>query len=483
VTAIIRGRGVVGWPEADAVVLDEQRIIAVGLASELGTTGETIDHDGYLSAPRHDHHFHPFGYAGALARPNLKEAGSFEGLRQRLQEAVGHLSPGQALTANRLDDEALRELRLPTRWELDSMVGDTPVLLNRYCGHIAVANSATLALAGLADHPDGILREEEIAPVANAVATRQPPIKPIDLETALAGLAALGLGTITAIVSAGTPLWCEVPDEVQTLVEVAPRVPVSFEVLVIADDAATLRTAASQLRSASTHLSFLGWKEFADGALGGRTAALFAPFADDPGNVGILRLRRPHADQMAMECLALGGRVAIHAIGDRANDAVLDLYSDLIARGADPGRLRIEHASVLSDRALETMARLGITASVQPSFITSEVEWLEKRLGERVASTYALGRMKAAGIPLLGGSDCPVESPNPWEGMSAARSGGLDAASAYQLYGPALGVGAPSHLIVIDRDPLRADRVQDTSVIASYRYGRRLELVTPPAFN
>jgi predicted amidohydrolase YtcJ len=186
---------------------------------------------------------------------------------------------------------------------------------------------------------------------------------------------------------------------------------------------------------------------------------------------------------MAMECLALGGRVAIHAIGDRANDAVLDLYSDLIARGADPGRLRIEHASVLSDRALETMARLGITASVQPSFITSEVEWLEKRLGERVASTYALGRMKAAGIPLLGGSDCPVESPNPWEGMSAARSGGLDAASAYQLYGPALGVGAPSHLIVIDRDPLRADRVEDTSVIASYRYGRRLELVTPPAFN
>ncbi|MGH9896502.1 MAG: amidohydrolase family protein, partial [bacterium] len=144
-TILLTGRGVVGFRDADAVLVKDERIVAIGRASEFEGDIEVRRHDGFLSAPRHDHHFHPFGYVGAGARPNLKNASDFGGLRERLRSAVARLRPGEALMANRLDDEALAELRLPSRWELDAMVAETPVLLNRYCGHIAVANSAALA--------------------------------------------------------------------------------------------------------------------------------------------------------------------------------------------------------------------------------------------------------------------------------------------------------------------------------------------------
>ena len=479
---LLSARGVVGIPEVDSVLIDGERILAMGRLAEFEGTFDVSRYDGFLSAPRHDHHFHPFGYAGAISRLNLKEAPDFDGLRIRLQAATARLQPGESLTATRLDDEALTELRLPNRWELDEMVGTTPTLLHRYCGHIAVANSAALALAGLGDHIDGILREEEIGPVLNEVASRQAPMEPEVVEKALLGLASLGLGTITAIVSVGDPLFCEVPDELATLISLAPRVPLDFEVLVIAPDRSSLTTAASALKTAASNIRFAGWKDFADGALGGRTAALYEPFSDDPGNRGIMRLKRPQADEMARAALDLGGRAALHAIGDRANDAVLELFSDLMLLGADEKALRIEHASVLTPAARQRMANLGIAASVQPSFITSEVTWLHKRLGGRVEQTYAFGEMEEEGIRLRGGSDCPVETPNPWEGMAAARVGGLSARSAYELYGPALKVGGPSDLVVIDRDPLGASDVAGTRVLAAYRHGQPLDLVAAPTF-
>lgn len=479
-TRLIAGRGVVGVPGANAVLLNDDRIAAIGRLTEFEGDFEVRHHDGFLSAPRHDHHFHPFGYAAAISRLSLKEASDFDELRERLQAAAASLQPGETLIAHRLDDEGLAELRLPDRWELDAMVGKTPTLLHRYCGHIAVANSAALALAGVDDHFDGILREEEIGGVSKVVAARQAPLAPEDVESALVGLASFGLGKINAIVSVGDPLFCEIPDELATLISLAPNVPLDFEVLVIAPDPSMLGSAAAALEGAGNNVRFAGWKDFADGALGGRTAALHEPFSDDPGNRGIMRLVPPHAKEMAQACLALGGDVALHAIGDRANDAVLDLFADLRPGIAD-ARLRVEHASVLTPAARNRMAGIGVTASVQPSFITSEVNWLSKRLGPRVEHTYALAEMEEEGITLVGGSDCPVETPNPWEGIAAARVGGLGPRSAYHLYGSSLQVGGPPSVIVIDRDPM-APGVKDTRVMASYRHGHPLELTTPAPF-
>jgi hypothetical protein len=469
---LLQAQGITGHSGADSVLIENGRVIAIGNRADLSGSVQ-IEHDGFLGAPRHDHHFHPFGYAGAVLGLSLKNAKTFDGLQREIARAIRDLRPGEALIGNRLDDEALAERRLPDRHLLDDWTGSTPSVLYRYCGHLAVANSAALALAGLGQHPDGILRETEISPVAEAVAPLRPQLAPEDLTRALAGLPSLGLGTITAIVSVTDPLWCEVDDELGSLLEVAPDVPLDFEVLVIAHTEEELRTAAAQVRSAQLdNVRFLGWKEFADGALGARTAFLHEPFSDEPDNYGVPRLNARSARLMARVCLDLDATIAIHAIGDAANEAVLDLYQDLIDEGAPPSSMRIEHASMLNADARQRMARLGVTASVQPSFITSETDWLADRVGTRISDTYPLGEMERAGIRLLGGSDCPVEDPNPWPAMVAATTRGLSTESAYRLYGPPVAVGDRADLIETSTDQISAE----TMVISAYRAGQRVDL-------
>ncbi len=461
-----------------AVLIENSRIAAIGSRQSLQQPGLAEDRheQGVIQAPRHDHHFHPIGYAAAVTRLSVKDAVDLADLGQRLREQASGLGPGVALVGNRLDDESLTERRLPTRHDLDRMVADRPVLLYRYCGHIAVANSAALALAGV-DSESGILRETGVQPVANAVGAQQPPLEPQAVRRALSGLASLGLGKITAIVSAGEPIWCEVPDEIGTLLAVAADVPLDFDVLVIASQPQELIEAAHRLDQAAPNVSFLGWKEFADGSLGGHTAALYEPYSDDPSTTGTVRLDPGRAALMGQTCLSLGGTIAIHAIGDLANDQVLDVFDDLIRAGGDPAFMRIEHASVLRPATITRMADLGVTASVQPAFIASEVDWLEKRLGSRAASTYSLAALREAGVPMLGGSDCPVESPNPWWGMAAAAGpGGLGNESAFRLFGDELRVGDPAHLIVVDRDIHQSADIADTRVLAAYRNGEPIGL-------
>jgi predicted amidohydrolase YtcJ len=192
-------------------------------------------------------------------------------------------------------------------------------------------------------------------------------------------------------------------------------------VLVIAPDPQLLAEAAEKIRRSQGRVRFLGWKEFADGSFGGHTAALHDPFTDRPDTRGTERLDREHATMMARAAMMLGGTVAVHAIGDRANDAVLDLFEDLVDMGADPARLRVEHASLLTAAAVERMARLGVTASVQPAFLASEGDWLVKRIGdERMRRVYPFRSLIQAGIQVIGGSDSPVELPDPTIGINAA---------------------------------------------------------------
>jgi predicted amidohydrolase YtcJ len=467
-----------------AVLINDRRIAAIGRREDLMTEGvpEDSHETGFIVAPRHDHHFHPIGYAAAVTRLSVKTALDFADLEKRIRDAATGLGPGQSLVGNRLDDESLAERRLPTRLDLDRFLEDRPILLYRYCGHIAVANSAALALAGV-ESESGILRETDVQPVANAVGASQPPLDPNAVQRALAGLASLGLGKITAIVSAGDPIWCEVPNEVDTLLAVADEVPLDFEVLVIASNPAELTAAAERLNQGPSNVSFFGWKDFADGSLGGHTAALYEPFTDRPDTTGTLRLDHQRAVLMGRTCLDLGGTVAIHAIGDLANDRVLDVLEELIEAGGDHTRMRVEHASVLRPDTIARMARLDVTASVQPSFITSEVDWLAKRLGNRSESTYAFDRLAQAGVPLVGGSDCPVESPNPWWGMAAAAGpGGLGNETAFGIFGQGLAVGDPANLIVVDRDPLTTPDLASTRVLAVYRHGEQITAESELAF-
>ncbi|MGI9609514.1 MAG: amidohydrolase [Acidimicrobiia bacterium] len=469
--------------------------------------------EGTIVPGLRDAHLHPVTYAASLVVPSLKTARDFADIGARLQAATRGLTPDRPFSAIRLDDESLAERRLPTRRDLDLMTGDRPVILHRYCGHIAVANSAALRLAGVTantpnpaggtldrDHqgePNGVLTEMGIEVVSLPLAEAAGPAVTDDqVVDAMYALASVGLTSIGGIVGCGDGPWADLGDQFSQLLRVADRLPIKVRVLVIGQDPNQLRDAARRLNQlGSPRLTFLGVKIFGDGSLGGHTAAMHKPFAD-ADTTGQLRFDAETAGPLARTALELGGVVAIHAIGDRANAAVLDFFGTLIHEGADPMRLRIEHASVLGPEEVAAFARLGVVASVQPAFMASETEWLEKRMGvERLRQCYPLRTLHDAGVPLAGGSDCPVEPPHPLPGRATARdrSGivpdeGLTAAEALDLFttGAArsllepepLAVGSPADFVVLDVDPLEAtpDELRTAHVLATYVDGERVKV-------
>lgn len=383
----------------------------------------------------HDHHLHPFGYAALVNGLELMDAPDLATVMHRVSERADRVDG--AVIGHRLNDEGVSDLRLPTASEIDDFVPDRPVLLYRYCGHIAVANSAAMELAGVDEttedppggsfdrdpsgRPNGILRETAVNPVSKALEAHTSPPTDLEIISALAGLRRMGIGSITGMVSVTDNVWCGVEDEVQTLVRLAPDLPIDIDVLLICSSVDDLMTAKEMIDRAEGPVRFHGYKDFIDGSLGGHTAAMYDPFADRSDTRGTERYNHDRMVGIGRATLDEGGVVAIHAIGDRANDLVLDVHQDLIESGAAPDRLRVEHASVLTDATIERMASMGVTASIQPAFLASEESWLEKRLGtDRMSRAYPFRSMMEAGIPLLGGSDSPVELPDPETGINAA---------------------------------------------------------------
>jgi predicted amidohydrolase YtcJ len=383
----------------------------------------------------HDHHFHPLAYAYMVNGLELMGARDFD---EVMRMVTGRsMAVDGAVIGHRLNDEALAEGRLPTATDLDEVLPDRPVLLYRYCGHVAVANTRALAIAGIgADTPDpdggsydrdetgrptGVLRETAIETVSAPLAAVTPAPTDEEILGALGTLPAMGLGSLTGIISATDPILSGVKDELGTLIRLGPRLPIDIDVLMITRDPELLVDAKERLDRAEGRIRFWGWKDFSDGSFGGHTAAMYEPYTDRPDQTGTVRLDHERAMLMGRLSASLGGVVAIHAIGDRANDLVLDVMEDLVSEGVSPDRLRIEHASILTRGAIERMAHLGITASVQPAFLASEETWLEKRLGsDRMNRVYPFKSLLDAGVNLLGGSDCPVEHPDPAMGINAA---------------------------------------------------------------
>jgi hypothetical protein len=166
-------------------------------------------------------------------------------------------------------------------------------------------------------------------------------------------------------------------------------------------------------------------KLVADGALGSRGAALHAPYCDDPDDVtnrGLLLLDRETVETQTREALRAGFQVCVHAIGDRANTLVLDAFEAVRRAGPPPTLpLRVEHAQILTTADVGRFRTLGVVPSMQPTHCTSDMPWAPARLGpERLGGAYAWRALLDTGVPIAGGSDFPVEDPNPFLGLHAA---------------------------------------------------------------
>lgn len=493
----------------DAVLVVDGVIAAIGDRSSLSGDGNTRDFDdAYLLPGMRDAHMHPVAYAAALRGTTLATANNFDEIVTRLRKAAG---PGSktAVLGMRLNEETLAERRLPTGDMLDAAVGDRPVMVHRYCGHVAIANSAAMQLAGITPEtpdppggsidrdengrPTGVLRETAIELVSESLGQGNE-VSRGELLDALGRLAAVGITSIGAILRTGHGAWASLGNEVDIAIAAAGELPIKMGAYTIEDTVAGVAGTKQRIDAAPQRLRWLGIKRFGDGSFGGHTAAMHEPFVDVP-TTGTLRLTRFDTD-IVREALALGGGAAVHAIGDLACESVVDMFGDLIGAGADPQKLRIEHASVLTSQDIERLAEYGILAAVQPAFLGSEAAWLIDRLGaERLERTYPFRTMERAGVALAGSSDCPVESPDPWVGMALARdragmvpAESLSAGSALAMYtsGAAraleeptpLAVGSPADFVVVDRDPVEvgADQLRGTEVIATFVDGQEVQV-------
>ncbi|MDJ0925067.1 MAG: amidohydrolase [Acidimicrobiia bacterium] len=498
-------------PTGDAILVEDGVVRAVGDRHDLSaatTSGpETRWPEAVILPGLRDSHIHPVAYAAALRGTTLATARDFDDLVSRLRTAA--IASSGPVLGMRLNEEALRERRLPDRRVLDTVAGDRPVLAHRYCGHVAVANSAALALAGIdattpdpagglldrdeSGQPTGVLRETAIELVAESLGGGNE-VSAHELLSALDRLAGVGITSIGAMLRTGAGAWASLGNEVDIAVAAADRIPINMSVYVIDESPDTVYTNKTKIDGAGGRLRWLGVKRFGDGSFGGHTAAMHERFID-VATTGTMRLSSIDRDIVA-ESLRLGGGAALHAIGDRACGAVLDLFEEQIELGADPRKLRIEHASVMTPTDIDRLGRSGIIAAVQPPFLGSEATWLENRLGAvRIGMTYPFASMERAGAVLAGGSDSPVEPPDPWEGMALAqdRAGlapgqAVTARSALAMYttGAAtsleepvpLAVGSPADFIVVDRDPLAVspDELRATEVIATYVDGVELPI-------
>ncbi len=395
------------------------------------------------------------------------------------------------------NQELWAEKRFPTAAELDAAVPDRPVWLMRVDGHAGWANSRAMALAGitaLTKAPAGG-RIERLAPggkpsglfVDNAVRLIEqavPPLRPEDRDLALATAQdELLKRGVTATADMGTSI-----EDWQAYRRAGDAGTLRIRIMAYAGGTEAMALIAGPGPSPwlyQDRLRLGGVKLYADGALGSRGASLKAPYADAPTVKG-LRITADTQLKNLMSRAALDNfQIAVHAIGDEANAAVLNAIEDLAQTYKGDRRWRIEHAQVVDPADIPRFGKLGVIASMQPVHQTSDRQMAEARLGPaRLAGAYAWRSIAAGGARLAFGSDAPVELPDPFAGLAAAISrqgpdgqpfGGWQpqekvtreaALAAYTVNGAYAGfaegrfgrlvVGERADFLLVDRDPMLA---------------------------
>ncbi len=422
-------------PTADAVAIAGGAIAAVGaerdVASLIGPGTRVVDLHGATVVPGfHDSHAHLLGIGFAKLNVDLVGAKDYREVVARVAEAVRTRKPGEWIQGRGWHEGKWAEPTpggvrgFPTHVALSAVSPDNPVVLTRADGHAILVNAKALELMGIGkdtEAPDGgeIIRDAAGAPTGVLVdnATSLVHVPPPDaaalrraLDLAMHECVAKG---ITSLDDAGAA-----PDVLALYKQYADAGMLQLRVYAMLAGADTLRRVERpEIGLGRGFLTIRSVKLYADGALGSRGAALLEPYADDPGNSGFFTTPRGALLDATRDAVARGFQVCTHAIGDRANRVVLDVYEQVMKEHPevkDP-RLRIEHAQVLDAADIPRFARLGVIASMQGIHATSDRPWAASRLGmERVVEgAYAWQKLLKSGARIVNGTDAPVEDVDP----------------------------------------------------------------------
>lgn len=420
--------GVAATPRVEALRIAGGRIAFAGALSDARTNARNlreIDLGGAAAFPGFvDAHVHLGGVGMAAMLLDLVGVDSIAALQERLRAYAASHAEGPIVGRGWIETH-WPERRFPTRADLDAVVSDRPVFLQRIDGHAAVVNSAALALAEIDNatpNPeggriergrDGVATGMLIDNAADLVQRRFPaPTSGARREAMAQAVSLYASRGWTGAGNMSTSL-----EETQYLLDLAAddALLLHVDVYLTPEDSAPVYERGPYV-DASGLVHVRGVKLYMDGALGSRGAALLAPYSDVAGT-GLLVTPVETVRDFLTRARARGVQVATHAIGDRGNRLVLDAYRDVFAddaAGLRGARWRIEHAQVIAPEDIPRFASMGVIASMQASHAISDLHFAPSRLGaSRLAGAYAWRTLAQSGAVLAGGSDAPVEKGDP----------------------------------------------------------------------
>jgi predicted amidohydrolase YtcJ len=417
-----------------AIAVGDHQIVAIGddaavLRQKQPATKLFDLHGAFVMPGINDAHVH-LGDAGRIKLAvDLTGSTSLAEMLRRVSAAAAAAPAGEWLLGGGWDHTLWDNKTLPTRQDLDTVSGSHPAFFVRVDGHIAVANSAALALSGVTnqtpspaggqvDHDSqgnltGVVREDSGQElIRRHIPAPSHEVRRRAILLALKDAAAHGVTSVQ-----DNSDWDDFL--VYQELEREGLLPVRISEWLSFNDPVEVLVAHRAAQPADDRMLHTGMlKGFMDGSLGSRTAALLSPYSDDPGNSGLPRYQQARLDAMTKERAAVGFQIGFHAIGDRAVEMALNAFA---AANASAGRRdRIEHSQVVDPRDIPRYKALGIIASMQPSHLLTDMNWAPARLGPQ-RSRYAYGwkAFLEAGVPLAFGTDYPVEPITPFRGIYA----------------------------------------------------------------
>ena len=427
-------------PKAHAVAVLNDRIVGVGSNVDVdfwrGPQTRVIDAGGKLLLPGfNDAHVHFASGGLQLDSVQLTDANSPEEFVRRIAEQVKKTPKGEWIQGGDWDETKWIPSNLPTRDAIDAVTPETPVFVYRYDGHMAVANSLALKLAGITaktpDPPGGVIVHDARGNPTGALKDAAldlmerviPPYTHEQLlravKRALAHAASLGVTSVQSM----NPEYPEIAvySELHERGELTTRI-YAAPLITQVDDQAKIG-----IRHAfgDSYLRIGAVKAYSDGSLGSRTAYFYEPYSDEPANRGLLSDEMQPISVMRdrmMKADAAGLQICTHAIGDRGIATILDIYGEIVkAHGDADRRFRIEHAQHVAAKDFERFAQLHVIASVQPYHAIDDGRWAEGRIGhDRASRTYAFRSFLDHGVHLAFGTDWDVAPLNPILGLYAA---------------------------------------------------------------
>ncbi|MGA9304565.1 MAG: amidohydrolase family protein [Candidatus Sulfotelmatobacter sp.] len=427
-------------PLAQAVAVLGDRIVAVGSTSAVdawrGPNTKVIDAAGKLVLPGfNDAHVHFVSGGEQLDNVQLKDVTNPQEFARRIAERAKITPQGEWVQGGNWDETKWDPPNMPTKEMIDALTPDTPVFVSRYDGHMGLANSVALRLAGITaqtpdppggtivhdaqGNPTGALKDAAMDPIYKVIPPLSHDRRVKVVKRALAYAASVGVTSVQHMETsyADIAIYSELlrRGELTTRIYVAP-------LITHVDDQVKLGIGHA---FGGPYLRIGAVKAYADGSLGSGTAYFYEPFLNQGTNRGLL------ADEMHpislmrdryMKADAAGLQICTHAIGDEGISTILDLYADVIkAHGEADRRLRIEHAQHMAAKDFDRFAQLHVIASVQPYHAIDDGLFAESHIGhDRASRTYAFRTFLDHGVRLAFGTDWEVAPLDPVLGLYAA---------------------------------------------------------------